>query len=61
MVEDIKMDIKILLEEYYKKRKAIENSFSWKYDGSVETRVKNLTEKYNNKILTEISNSLEEQ
>lgn len=55
------MDIKILLEEYYKKRKAIENSFAWKYDGSIVTRVKNLTEKYNEKILTEISNSLEEQ
>ena len=44
-------EITKLLKEYYKKRKSIENSFAWKYDGSVEKRVKNLVEKYKEKIL----------
>lgn len=44
------MDTKILLEKYYKRRKAIENSFAWNYDCSVGKRVKNLTNKYIKKI-----------
>jgi hypothetical protein len=44
-------EISKLLKEYYKRRKAIENSFAWRYDGSVEKRVKYLVEKYKNKIL----------
>lgn len=39
-----------LLNEYYKKRKSIENSFAFKYDGSVEKRVRNLTTKFSKKI-----------
>lgn len=42
-----------ILFEYYKKRKNIENSFAWKYDGSIEKRVKNLTLKYSNKLKEE--------
>lgn len=45
-----KEEIEKFLTEYYRKRKVIENSFSYKYNGTVESRVKNLTEKYVDKI-----------
>jgi hypothetical protein len=34
------------LEKYYKRRKAIENSFSWQYNMSCFKRAENLTKKY---------------
>ncbi len=45
-----KEEIEKFLTEYYRKRNVIENSFSYKYQGSVEVRVKNLTEKYVDKL-----------
>jgi hypothetical protein len=46
-----------LLNMYYKRRKNIENSFAWKYNGSVKKRVENLTKKYSKKI--EILNKIQ--
>lgn len=46
-----------ILNNYYKKRKAIENSFAFKYDCSIEKRVKNLTDKFNKKIKQIYENS----
>ena len=45
-----KEEIEKFLTEYYRKRKFIENSFSYKYNGTVEVRVKNLTKKYADKL-----------
>ena len=50
------MEIEKLLEKYYKKRKEIENSFSYKYNCSVEKRVQNLTTKYS-KLLSNYCNN----
>ena len=45
-----KEEIEKILTEYYRKRKVIENSFGYKYQGTVEVRVKNLTKKYVDKL-----------
>ena len=49
-----KQEIENFLTEYYRKRNVIENSFCYKYQGTVEIRVKNLTKKYVDKITNKI-------
>ena len=39
-------EIKKLLEKYYNRRLAIENSFAYRYNNQIDIRVKNLTIKY---------------
>ena len=50
-------DINNLLDTYYKRRRGIEKSWSYIYQGSVDKRVKNLTNKFN-KLIEEHYNTL---